>query len=324
MSAKTLEIGTMPYDRVAALRDGRVTLAGYDMKFPNIGPGDIHRETFGTKKLAAGEVSPSNLAKALDAGDNSYIGLPIFLSRAFRHGQIYIAANSRIKDARDLAGARIGVIDHFNTTAILQRGILQDDYGVDLAKVTWVVGPVDGPDDIGGQVPEQLRQHFSFDAPKKGDSLTGMMDRGELDAILTFRAPKAFAEGRMRRLFPDYVATEKEYFARTRQFPVMHITVLRRDLVEADASLPRKLYQAFLEAKNINQEALKMSVFYFSSLPWGPASAEDAEKVLGPDFWSYGLKDGTDALDTFLRYCEEQKITSRRVSMAEMFPIGVE
>lgn len=324
MSVKSLSIGVMPYDRVAGMRDGSITISGYDLKFPDMGPGDIHRETFATKTLAAGEVSPSNLAKALDAGDTSYVGLPVFLSRAFRHGQIYVAAGSKISDAKELAGARIGVIDHYNTTAILQRGILQDDYGVDLSKVTWVVGPVDGPDDFSAPVPAHLSNDFTMVAPKQGDSLTGMMERGELDAILTLRAPKAFRDGRMRRLFADYVATEKEYFARTKQFPVMHIMVLRRDLAEADAALPRKLYEAFLKAKNANQEALKLTLFYYGSLPWLPAAVEQAEAAIGPDFWPYGLKHGGDALDTFLRYCHEQKITSRRISMAEMFPIGVE
>lgn len=324
MSAKPLNIGVMPYDRVAALRDGSIAIAGYDLKFPGMGPGDIHRETFATRQLAVGEVSPSNLAKALDAGDTSYIGLPIFLSRAFRHGQIYVAANSKISDPRQLAGARIGTFDFFGTTAILQRGILQDDYGVDLAKVSWVVGPVDGPDDYTSPAPAHLSQSFSLSAPEPGDSLDAMMERGELDAILTLRAPKAFREGRMRRLFPDYVATEKDYFARTRRFPVMHIVVLRRDLVDADPSLPRKLYDAFLKAKNANQDTLKLTLFYYGSLPWLPAAVEEAEQAIGSDFWPYGLRDGGEALDTFLRYCHEQKLTGRRITMAEMFPVDVE
>ncbi|MCC6303906.1 MAG: hypothetical protein IT545_01780 [Rhodobacteraceae bacterium] len=324
MSTKTLTIGAMPYDRVAALRDGRVTLAGYDLAFPAMGPGDIHRETFATKALAVGEVSPSNLAKALDAGDTAYIGLPVFLSRAFRHGQIYVAADSPIRDARDLAGARIGGIDFFNTTAILQRGILQDDFGVDLAAVNWVIGPVDGPEDYSVPAPAHLARSFRLAAPAPGDSLTGMMARGELDAILTIRAPRAFREGRMRRLFADYVATEKEYFARTRQFPIMHIVVLRRDLAEADPALPRRLYEAFLKAKTINQEALKLTLFYYGSLPWLPAAVEEAEAAIGPDIWPYGLREGGAALETFLRYCHEQKVTDRRITMAEMFPVGVE
>lgn len=322
---KALSLGTIPYDRVAALRDGRVTVPGYALSFPNIGPGEIHHQTFATGELAFGEVSPSNLAKAIDKGDNTYIGLPIFLSRAFRHGQIYVPADGRIQKPEDLAGARIGTFDFYGTTAILQRGILQDEHGIDLKGVKWVVGPIDGPEDYANPPPAALSEHFHIETPAAGDSLTAMMARGELDAILTLRAPKAFSAGQgMVRLFPDYVAVEQGYYSRTGQFPVMHIAVLRRDLAEADPALPRALYEAFLKAKDLNQEQMKLTLFYYTSLPWIEAAVAQSVEALGPDFWAYGLKDGGKALETFLRYCHEQHLTSRLIGLDEMFPIAVE
>lgn len=325
MSDKSLSIGTIGYDRVAAFRDGRVSVPGYTVDFREMGPGNIHTETFGTKSLMVGEVSPSNLAKAIDAGDTSYIGLPIFLSRAFRHGQIYISSNSKIREPEDLAGARIGTFDFFGTTSILQRGILQDDYGIDLSRVSWVVGPIDGPEDYAVAPPDYLKNHFMISVPNGGDDLTSMMARGELDAILTLREPKTFKQGKgMVRLFPDYVPVERAYYERTGQFPVMHITVMRKDVADADPELPRRVYEAFLKAKDMNQSTLRLTLFYYASLPWLPAAVEQAQKTIGDDFWPYGLKDGGPALETFLRYCHEQKLTSRMVTLKEMFPVDVE
>jgi 4,5-dihydroxyphthalate decarboxylase len=321
---KTLTIGTVGYDRVAAFRDGKVSIAGYDTQFREMGPGDIHKAVFNAHTLHVGEVSPSNLAKAIDGGDTAYVGLPTFLSRAFRHGLIYIKAGSKIKTPRDLAGARIGTMDFFGTTAILQRGILQDDYGVDLKKVSWVIGPIDDANDYNVALPSHVSKSFTVTTPAAGDCLSAMMERGELDAILALRAPRAFGEGKMVRLFEDYVAVEKDYYRRTLQFPVMHISVLRRDLAEADPDLPRKVYQAFLKAKDLNQETLKLTMFYYASLPWLPAAVEQARDTFGDDLWPYGLKDGGEALKTFLRYCQEQTLTSRLITMEEMFPFDVE
>lgn len=319
--ASKLEIACASYDRVKPLEEGRARIEGYELSFHHVPAGEIPKACFGEAKYAVGEVSPANLAAQLDQGSSNYAGIPVFLSRAFRHGGIFVAKDGKVKSPADLKGGRIGMTDFFGTTAMWQRGILQDDYGLDLSKVTWVVGAGD-PGGTYKAPPAGLDAKFKIEMAKEGDDLSSMMARGELDAILALRTPKVFAEGRMARLFENYREIEEEYYRKTGIFPILHILILRKDDIARDAQLPAKLFAGFSEAKKLALKDIEEVAFYFASLPWLSASVERAKKVMGPDLWPYGLQEGRKATETFLRYCEEQGLTSRRLSVEEFFPYG--
>jgi len=314
-----LDIACASYDRVKPLQEGKARIEGYDLAFHHIPAGDIPKACFGGGKYAVGEVSPANLAAQLDKGDNSYVGLPVFLSRAFRHGSIFIRNGGKVKAPADLRGGRIGMTDFYGTTAMWQRGVLQDDFGLDISKVTWVIGP----NDAGGAFkapPAGLEDKFNIEIAKEGDDLSTMMARGELDAILALRTPKAFEQGIMARLFENYREVEEEYYRKTGIFPVLHILIVKRDEIDRDPALPAKVFAGFEDAKNRTQREIEEIAFYFTSLPWLSASVERAKTVMGPDLWPYGLDEGRKAVETFLRYCHEQGLTDRRLTVEEFFP----
>jgi len=317
---RTLDIACMPYDRVRALEDGQVSIDGYELNFRDMPIGGIHSACFDSVELAIGEVSPANLATALDQGNKKYVGLPIYLSRAFRHSGFFVAAEGNIRQPEDLRGRKIGVSDWLGTTAIWQRGILQDEHDIDLSDITWVIEPVEE----GGaakQPPDVVSSSFKFESQNAGSDLSSMMLRGELDAILALRPPKMFQSGKkMKRLFDDYVAVEQDYYSRTCCFPIMHIAVLRQTDIDADTTLPLRVFNAFEEAKNRALDKLGETAFYFASLPWLPEFVETQRQVLGDDYWKYGMDDGGPVIATFLRYCHEQKITRREISLNEFFP----
>lgn len=319
--ASKLEIACASYDRVKPLEEGRARIEGYELAFHHIPAGDIPKACFDAGKYAVGEVSPANLSAQIDKGKNAYCGLPVFLSRAFRHGSIFVRKDGKVKKPADLKGGRIGMSDYFGTTAMWQRGVLQDDYGVDVSKVTWVVGP----NEAGGAfkpAPTGLDGKLTFETVKEGDDLSSMMARGELDAILALRTPKAFAQGRMARLFENYREVEEEYYRKTGIFPILHILILRNDEIARDPKFPAKVFAGFSEAKKLALADVEEIAFYFTSLPWLSASVERAKKVMGPDLWPYGLEEGRKAAETFLRYCQEQGLTSRRLTVEEFFPHG--
>jgi 4,5-dihydroxyphthalate decarboxylase len=317
---RTLDVACMPYDRVRALETGEVPVDGYDLNFRDMPIGKIHSACFDSSELAVGEVSPANLATALDQGNEKYAGLSIYLSRAFRHSGMFVAADGRIRHPEDLRGGRIGLSDWLGTTGIWQRGILQDEYDIDLSDITWVFAPVDAG---GGAkpAPDEVSKKFKIEYLKGGVALSDMMIRGDLDAILALRPPKLFGSGTgIRRLFDDYVAVEQDYFIRTQIFPIMHIAVLRQTDIDADPTLPSLLFDAFDKAKNLTLDKIRESAFYFSSLPWLPAAVETSQQVMGEDFWKYGINNGGPAIETFLRYCHEQNVTKRQVTLDEFFP----
>ncbi len=314
-----LEIACASYDRVKPLQEGRARIEGYELGFHHIPAGEIPKACFDAGRYAVGEVSPANLAAQIDQGKNAYSGLPVFLSRAFRHGGIFVAKDGRVKTPADLKGGRIGMSDFYGTTAMWQRGVLQDDYGLDISRVTWVVG-ANEPGGAFKPPPPGLDGKFTIEVAKDGDDLASMMARGELDAILALRTPKALAEGRMARLFGNYREVEEDYYRKTGIFPILHILILRNEDVARDPQLPARVFSGFEEAKNLTLRDIEETAFYFTSLPWLGASVERARGVMGPDFWPYGLKEGRKAAETFLRYSREQGLTGRLLTVEEFFP----
>ena len=250
MMAPKLDIACASYDRVKPLEEGRAGIDGYETAFHHIPAGDIPKACFESGRYAVGEISPANLAMQLDRGASRYSGLPVFLSRAFRHGNIFVRRDGKVKTPADLKGGRIGMSDFFGTTAMWQRGVLQDDHGLDIAKVTWVVGPNE-PGGAFKPAPAVLHRRFAVETVKDGDDLSSMMARGELDAILALRTPRAFAQGGMARLFENYREVEEEYYRRTGLFPILHILILRDDEIARDPQLPAKVFAGFDAARKL-------------------------------------------------------------------------
>src|SRR5262249_20793527 len=152
----------------------------------------------------------------------------------------------------DLIGKRVGVPEYQMTAPVWIRGILQDEYGVDPASVTYFTGGEEQPgreEKLKLALPERIRvQHIGSER-----TLSRMIADGELDALHTARAPSTFYKepGKVRRLFEDFVAVERAYFAKTRIFPIMHVVALRRDVYAANPWAAQSLYKAFVAAQRI-------------------------------------------------------------------------
>ena len=94
-------------------------------------------------KFDAAEFGISTTIAHAVTGDTSFVHLPIFPSKMFRHSYIFINPNGPIKEPKDLGGRRIGCPTYPQVAAIWCRGHLMHEYGVDLSDVTWVQGSID-------------------------------------------------------------------------------------------------------------------------------------------------------------------------------------
>jgi 4,5-dihydroxyphthalate decarboxylase len=152
-------------------------------------------------------------------------------------------------------------------------------------------------------------------------TLARMLAEGELDALVTARAPSTFyaQPGNVRRLFPDYVEQEKAYYRRTRIFPIMHTVVIRRDLYGRNPWIAQSLYKAFAAAKARASEMYRQTAALPAMLPWLVAHAEDTQREMGEDWWPYGLAPNRHVLDAFLRYHHDQGLSRRRFLPEELF-----
>ena len=290
-------------------------------------------ETIAYRFLASQEWEVSEFSLAtyctLTAQSNApMIGLPIFPSRVFRHGAIFIRENSSIKSAADLKGKRIGIPQWTQTAGTYVRGWLAHDAGVPLDSIEWVQA---GVNDAG------RKEMARFQLPP-GYRLTSVQDRslgellvdGDIDAVISARAPNVFLDGKhgVKRLIPDYREQEQCYFRKTGIFPIMHIIVLRRDAYEANRWIARNLLEAFERAKRGCLPELGQNQTSFLPTAWSSDHVEDTNRLLFPDgdVFPYGVEKNRRTLEPFLTWCHEQGVTGRKLAVEELFPqeVGVE
>ena len=266
------------------------------------------------------EISLSSHTLMTSRGENAYVGIPAFVSRLFRHSGIYIRTDRGIDRPQALAGKTVGLPEYQITANVWIRGILQEDYGVKPESIHWRRGGLEDPG-RGERAPLKLPPGIDLQQVADGKTLSVMLEAGELDAVISARAPSCFERGapNVARLFPDYRRVEEDYFRRTKIFPTMHIIGIRRSLAERHPWLPVSVLKAFIRAKELTIYELGQIGHLFVSLPWGVAEFEKARALMGADYWSYGVEANRHVLETFTRYHYEQGLSARKVAPEELF-----
>ena len=319
MTKLPLSIAIGDYDRVRPLMDGSVAIDGVDPVFMNLEPEEIFFRAFRNQEFDVCELSLSSFAVKQAAGDNPYVGVPVFPSRMFRHTAFYVRADAGIATLADLKGKRVG-LPEYQLTACVWARILMAETGVAPADVHWIrggIGELGRKEKIALDLPGDVRLD---DAPADR-TLSQMLDAGELDAIVGPRAPTAFLRGEphVRWLFADPVAEATAYYQRTRIFPIMHVLGVRRTLAEAHPWLPFALLKAFTAAKDRALGALRETAAQRVSLPFLEERTRAASALIGPDFWSYGLAANRHVLEVFLEHHHAQGLSRRRLIPEELF-----
>jgi 4,5-dihydroxyphthalate decarboxylase len=265
------------------------------------------------------ELSFSSYMVKTAKGDCPYVAVPVFLSRAFRHTSIYVRKD-RIKKPQDLIGKRVGLPEYQLTANVWARAILQDDYGVSPSDMQFVRGGIDTPgrpEKIKLQLPSDIRIE---DAPD-GITISDMLDRGELDGFIAPRPPSGAAlnNPNVGWLFNDPTSVAKEYYSRTKVFPIMHVVGIRKTLVAKHPWLPAAVYKAFSQAKTLALEKLSDTSATKVTLPFVEEQLKAARETLGSDFWSYGVGPNRATLETFLRHHHGQGLSHKLMSVNEIF-----
>ena len=191
-----LTIACGRYDRTQALIDGRVRPHGVDeLTYLALRPGETFWRMLNHEEFDASEMSFSSYTILRSEGDTRFIAIPVFPSRIFRQNALYVRADSPLRDPAQLKGKRIGVGDYQMTAAVWTRGFLQHEYGVAPKDLTWVIGrPIRAIVAPPGIRLEQLAA---------GTTLEEMLERGEIDALMTVMIPKTLGKT-LRRLVPDF------------------------------------------------------------------------------------------------------------------------
>ena len=320
MAALRLTLACWDYDRTRALADGTVKPEGIDLIYLNQPVEETFFRMLRYREFDCSEMSLSSYTASLHAEEPPFIAIPVFPSRFFRHSCIFVSAKSGIRKAEDLKGKRIGVPEYQMTAPVWIRGILSDEHGVKVTDAEHFSG---GEEEPGRDEKLKLNLPSSIKLRPIGpqQTLSRMLADGELDALVTARAPSTFHKepDKVRRLFPDYVEREKDYYRRTKIFPIMHTVVIRRDLYKKHPWIAQALYKAFSEAKAKAMALYDQTAALPAMVPWLVAELEDTRREMGADWWPYGLAPNRAVLDTFLRYHHEQGLSRRRLAPEDLF-----
>ena len=313
MAKLKLTVAVGDYEIVRALSDGTVQADGIELvMLTGMGSRERHWRMARKTEFDVCEINIGGYYMARDRGE-PLAAIPVFLHRRFRHGFVFVNAKSGVREPRDLIGKRIGGTNFQPASNIWMRGILEEYYGVPHRQCTWVV---ERSEDSEFTPPKDLRIEMA--PPDK--RLDVMLAEGEIPAMLSPDLPPLFRDGdkRIVRLFPNYKDIEIEFFRQTGIFPIMHVTVIRQEIVDKYPWVATNLVKAFDEAKALAYR--RVANPRVVPLAWVRTAWEEQLDVLGPDPWEYGLgKANRKNVQTALRYCHQQGLIGRMIPLDQLF-----
>jgi 4,5-dihydroxyphthalate decarboxylase len=301
------------YEITRALSEGRVKPKGIELVADTrYGSRDRH---WAMAKENAFDICEFNACAYFMARDRGYpwTALPVFCHRRFRHGFVFVNPASGIRTPKDLIGKRVGGTNFQPAGSVWIRGVLEEDYGVPHQSIHWFA---ERGEDIDFDPAPGLR----LSRIREDQTLDAMILSGELDARIEPEFPQPFLDGdpRVVRLFPDYKKIEQDYYRRTGIFPIMHVTVLKREIVEKHPWAVASLVEAFEEAKAIAYRRVENPRVV--PLAWFSAAFEEQRRLLGPDPWEYGLTPRNRAnIAAAVRHTHRQGLTGRAWEVDELF-----
>jgi 4,5-dihydroxyphthalate decarboxylase len=307
----TLAVGD--YESIRALKEGIVKPDGIDLTVLTDMTSDIrHWRMLRNREFDIAELSMSNYLMAKFTG-LPFVAIPVFLHRRFRHSFVYLNTNKGITRPIDLIGRKVGLRNFQATPNLWIRGILEHEYGVAHRSINWFK---QDEEEVDWVPPPDL--NIQRVAP--GQDVEKMLVEGELDALIHPEVIKPILakDKRVARLFPNYRDLEVDYYKRTGIFPIMHTTAIKQEVVDKYPWVPINLMQAFEAAKKVAYK--RMENPRIVPLAWFRHFLEEQEEVLGLDPWQYGLGPiNRKALQTLMRYSQEQGLLGRQISLEELF-----
>ena len=327
MAQIPLRVGVWKYDHTRALFDGDVRIDGAEATFESLGiVSEIFEETVRNRAFDVAELGLTFYLRTLEMPDPEYIAIPVFPNRHFRHSAIYVNASSGIEKPEDLAGKTIGEFATYGHDAgVWPKGILADDFGLTPDRSRWVVGGTNWYQPPFDFIPFLHPANVDVTTTPEGRTLDAMLVAGEIDALITAIVPQSVLAGspQVRPLFPDAEAVEREYFARTGIYPIMHTVVIRRRLLAEHPGLERAVYLAFCQSRDAAMGHYdgygRMGQQSDFMIPWLDNLWERNRALLGNGAWQHGLAENRTTIDTFLRYSFEQGLSKSRLTCEDIF-----
>jgi 4,5-dihydroxyphthalate decarboxylase len=238
-----------------------------------------------------------------------FTALPIFLVRGFHHGAIVCNTEAGIREPKDLEGRRVGVNRGYTvTTGVWARGVLADEHGVDLDRVTWVLS--------GDEHVAEYRPPANVVPMPPGGDLAEMVATGELAAAIGVDVD----DPAVAPLIPDATQAGFDALRRRGHYPINHLVVVRDELLDAHPELAAEVFDAFARAKELYVERLRAGAIADPS----PTDRlhERVMEITGADPLPYGVEPNRATIEELIGHAVAQRILDRRPAVESLFAQG--
>lgn len=296
-ASKRLSLVLGGYPHVAGIADGSVPTPGVEFEPVQVANlQDAFKRMCREVCFDVCEMSITGYLLALRYG-LPFTALPVFPVRGFpqSHAAISVRRDSGITTPRQLEGRKVGARAYTGTASLWVRGALQDDYGVDVSKVTWI------------SVEDEHVPKFGEDAPSNvtyqvGRDLAAMISSGEIDAAIGVGADEDLVS-----LIHNARQAAAAFSRRTGVLQINHTVVVRNEVLAENPQLARDLYRAFVQAKQR----------WLATKPETPLVSELALADYDP--LPYGVDANRASLEALFRYGYEQGLTTSLLNAGEAF-----
>jgi 4,5-dihydroxyphthalate decarboxylase len=280
----------------AALKDGTVTPCGFAFDFEEVDPLiRAFRLMVRGLEFDVCELAITTYLCAREHGKR-FTALPIFLVRGFHHGAILCNTNV-VREPKDLEGKRVGVNRGYTvTTGVWARGILADEYGVDLDRVTWVLS--------GDEHVAEYEPPANVVPVGEGEEIAELLATGELAAAIGVDVDHP-------DVAPLIPAADEAGFAalqRSGHYPINHLVVVKDELLDAHPELAGAVFEAFAAAKSLYLERGGLDPVH-----------ERVRQITGGDPLPYGLEPNRATIEELIRHAVSQKILASGPVVDELF-----
>jgi len=231
--------------------------------------------------------------------------VPVPLVRAFHHGAILVNTKAAIRSPKDLEGKRVGVNRGYTvTTGVWARSVLQEEHGVDLSKVTWVLS--------GDEHVAEYRPPANVVPIEPGKKMGDMLVAGDLVAAIGVEVEHPD----IKPLIPNALERGLEALRERGHYPINHLVVIKDELLETKPDLAADVFNAFAASKRLYVDRLKAGQI---DSPTGVDKVHRRVMDIVGEPLPYGIEPNRKVLESLVQHALTQRIITKPVAVDELF-----
>jgi 4,5-dihydroxyphthalate decarboxylase len=305
MADLTLKTVTRTQGNNEALKDGTVRPKTFNFAFEEVDPliAAFRRMVRGNEfDICEMAITTYICAKA---HGKPMTAIPIFIVRAFHHGAILVNTKAGIRTPKDLEGKKVGVNRGYTvTTGVWARSILQQEHGVDLGKITWVLS--------GDEHVAEYKAPSNVVPMEKGKNMADMLVSGEIVAAIGVEIDHPD----VKPLIPNALDAGLAALRKTGHYPINHLVVIKDELIAKHPDLAADVFNAFAESKRIYLERLKSGKIEKLT---GVDKVHQKVMEIAGDPLPYGIEPNRKIVEELIQHALTQGIITKPVTVEELF-----